>query len=187
MAYRFPPNVSAGSLVDRLEQLGWWAQIIGPHGSGKSTLVHSLLPYLEQRNRDPRLITLSAGQRRLPWRGAEQPGWSTRTLVVLDGYEQLGLWNRWRLRRRCSIRLAGLLVTTHRDAGFPTLFQTHVTADLARSLVADLLADSSVPIAVEDVDAALTRHQQNLREVLFDLYDLYERRRRNGARGGDGR
>jgi hypothetical protein len=40
------------------------------------------------------------------------------------------------------------------------------------------LDESEPRIAREDVDAAFSRHEGNLRETLFALYDLYESRRR---------
>jgi hypothetical protein len=69
-----------------------------------------------------------------------------------------------------------LLVTTHQDAGLPTLFATSVTVETACNIVAQLLGDSKVTFTETEVEAALRSREGNLREALFELYDLYERR-----------
>ena len=49
--YLFPPDAGADLLIARLRQSAWWGQITGPHGSGKSTLVQTLLPHLQAAGR----------------------------------------------------------------------------------------------------------------------------------------
>ena len=49
--YLFPPDGGADLLIARLRESAWWGQITGPHGSGKSTLVQTLLPHLEAAGR----------------------------------------------------------------------------------------------------------------------------------------
>ncbi len=49
--YLFPPDANADSLIARLSASAWWGQITGPHGSGKSTLVQTLLPRLQAAGR----------------------------------------------------------------------------------------------------------------------------------------
>ena len=51
LEYLFPPNAGADSLIARLRESAWWGQITGPHGSGKSTLVQTLLPHVEAAGR----------------------------------------------------------------------------------------------------------------------------------------
>ena len=94
---------------------------------------------------------------------------------MIDGYEQLGWWSRWRLRRWCRRRGLGLLVTAHQDMGLPDLHRTTVTADLAAAVVAGLLRDEQRRRLGEvDLGAELQRQAGNLREVLRALYDRYE-------------
>jgi energy-coupling factor transporter ATP-binding protein EcfA2 len=49
--YLFPPDANAAWLIARLRESAWWGQITGPHGSGKSTLVQTLLPHIEAAGR----------------------------------------------------------------------------------------------------------------------------------------
>jgi len=175
--YRFPPGKSATVLIERLEANGWRGQIVGPHGSGKSALVATLVERLEQLGRQVVVIALRDRQRRLPaeFRRAVRPA-AGGTILIVDGYEQLAVWNRFRLRRFCRRHGLGLVVTAHRSVGFPDLCRTATSLKLARQIVEQLLEARCCPFGAEEIRDRFARHQGNLREVLFDLYDLYERR-----------
>jgi hypothetical protein len=178
--YLFPSGEDAVRVVERLRGNGWWGQIVGPHGSGKSTLLEALLPELQRVGRIPLHVALHNGQRRLP------PGTSAALralppgagIAIIDGYEQLSRWNRFWLRQLCRRRKYGLLVTTHQPSGLPELFQTDVTPQTARRVVELLLPDPPGALAAVDVAARLAVRAGNLREVLFELYDVYERQRK---------
>lgn len=164
-------------LVERLSAGGWWGEIIGTHGSGKSTLLHTLLPSFVQAGRRPVLVALRDGQRRLPHGAIPTDAWHSATLVIVDGYEQLGWISRMRLKRRCRRVGCGLLVTAHRATGLPAL--VHVEPDVATvlRLVEHLTRGAPGCVDRDDVAQAFAAHGGNVRETLFALYDLYERRR----------
>ncbi len=105
-------------------------------------------------------------------------------MIVVDGYEQLGLWHRWRLARRCRREGWGLLVTAHRAIGLPTVFETSTTPELAREII-DRLAPGQALIDQAQIAARFRAAAGNLRELLFDCYDLY-RRRSSGETGSAG-
>jgi len=176
--FRFAEGQSAAELVRRLAESGWWGQIIGPHGSGKSTLLATLIPLIRQLGRAVVLFELHDGRRDLPvgWKTKESA--ATSKVVVVDGYEQVGRLSRWRVRRWCRRHGCGLLITAHAPVGLPDLFRTTATLDLARELVRALQDRRRLHVADEDVVQSFARHGDNLREMLFDLYDLYEQRRR---------
>lgn len=173
--YVFPSGVGLAEVLARLEQAGWRGQIVGPHGSGKSTLLESLIPAIEAAGRPVVRFTLHDGQRRLPAdfvRRALPSG----TVVVIDGYEQLSWWQRFRVQRRCRAENLGLLVTSHRSCGLPLIYAPRVDLELACRVVSHLLAGHPKRVTHHDVAARLAAHRGNLRETLFDLYDLYELR-----------
>ncbi len=177
LPFLFSAGAQAADLVARLRQQRWWGQIVGPHGSGKSSLLAALRPSLETAGLAPLIVTLHQGQRRLDVALNDQLAGQTR-LMVIDGYEQLGWMARCRLKHFCRRHGLGLLVTSHRGCGLPPLFQTQATLPQAQAIVEQLQAGFAARIAPDDVRAALQRHGGNLREMLFDLYDLYESRRR---------
>jgi hypothetical protein len=179
LAFHFhASNLSTATLIQRLQESNWWGEIVGPHGSGKSTLIHALIPEIESHARIVCHHTLGQRQRRLPEWSDRCRDWSMRHQVVVDGYEQLGAWNRWRLRRMCRRRSCGLLVTAHQTVGMPRIHTTSVTPELARQLVDRLLQDQEPLISRREVEDSFERQRGNLREVFFELYDLYEMRRR---------
>jgi hypothetical protein len=178
--FQFPSGVDAAELVARLARLEWRGAIIGPHGTGKSTLLATLAPELARARRAVRSITLHNGQRRLPQEFVATLQIDRDGLVVVDGYEQLSCWSRRRLQRRCRAVGAGLLVTAHGSTTLPLLFRTAPDLKLAGRIVDRILAapeHRTVAIASADVRRAWTKHGGNLREVLFDLYDVCERQR----------
>jgi energy-coupling factor transporter ATP-binding protein EcfA2 len=198
LVYQFPAGASAELLLQRLREHGWWGQIVGPHGSGKTTLLHTLAAHLTLAERDTVWCTMKVGQRRVPstvWRS--RCTWGSHSLVIVDGYEQLGFLARTRLRRCCRKSRAGLLVTSHRSAGLPPLYAMHCSLETVQQLVQQLLRDHSdlgrhpgncqdadfLPktevVARDDVIRTYQKWQGNVREVFFSLYDLYESRRQD--------
>lgn len=175
--YIFPADCDAEVLTQRLRATGWWGQILGPHGCGKSTLLCALVPRIEACGRRVVRFTLARGQRRLPWDGARLPSWDDRTQVIVDGCEQLSWRQRRKLMSICRRAHSGLLVTTHHPLRLPTLLAINSTLDLAEKIVARLTATGPQIVGQADVAGAFMRQRGNLREVLFDLYDLYELRR----------
>lgn len=165
-------------LVARFLEAGGRGQLIGPHGSGKSTLLAALLPALSAAGKEPHLVALHNGQRRIRRSQFPRRRLGPRDVLVIDGYEQLGWLGRWLLRRRCERSRCGLLVTAHTDVGFPLVFETDVTSAVAEWVIGELARDA--PEMVLEKSEAMRRveaRQGNLREVLFDLYDEYEARR----------
>jgi len=161
-----------GELVRRLEAAAGWGEIIGPHGSGKSTLVAALLAVVPP-GWEPRLVRLSAGGRSLP-ADAWAP-WAGRGLLVIDGFEQLGWLEARRVRRHCRRLGAGLVVTAHTATGLPPLCRTDVTPEIAAAVVDRLLAgrDRGV-LAGYDLAGRLRALRGSLRDLLGELYDRWE-------------
>ncbi len=187
--FLFQGDQTAAALVDRLQENGWRGQIVGPHGSGKSTLLSTLLPAVEHSGRCTCLIELHDGQRRLPagfWKGdshifaLRKSGQSPKqsTLLVVDGYEQLGRFQRFRLKRFCRRGGLGLLVTAHASVGLPELFCTTAELTTVQRLVEQLQREYTFHVTPAEVAERFSQHAGNVREVFFDLYDLYESRRR---------
>jgi GTPase SAR1 family protein len=165
---------STDALVQRLEALSGWAQIVGPHGSGKSTLVRALQSELAARGCPTLLLELHDGERLLP-RGWDRPlrGRPAATVFV-DGFEQLSRIARIWLKSKCWYRGWNLVVTTHRPTRMATLYETRVTPQVAEQVVRTLAGEWAPTVERSELAVLLERHQGNLRELLFELYDRYE-------------
>jgi hypothetical protein len=178
--YQFLAGQCAADLVAKLAALRWRGQIIGPHGSGKSTLIAKLIEPLERQGRPAWMICLRDGQRRPPSDWTRQAQRAGARLILVDGYEQLGFWSRFWLKARCRQRHWGLLVTAHRDVGLPTLFETMTSVQTAQAVVEHLLPPRDAIITGQMVAESLAASQGNMREMLFLLYDYYEKASESG-------
>lgn len=195
LRFQFAPAATAEQLVRRLEELNWRAQIVGAHGTGKSTLLAALLPVFEIFGVTVKSIALHDRQRTLPAEFLADMPAAARTettavsagdrdsrpkiVLVVDGYEQLSRWSRSKLRRFCQRHGLGLLVTSHQSVGLPMLFETQVNAQLAAQLATELqqtLTPDRALIGPDDAAAAFVASGGNLRESFFVLYDLYQQR-----------
>lgn len=184
VAYRFASGFDAEALVARLRDFGWRGAIVGPHGSGKSALLATLAPQVEQSGLIVRSVTLHDGQRRLPgdfaWPACDEP----RGVIVVDGYEQLGWIARWKLNSHCRRSGWGLLVTVHScgaAAEFPVLYRASPNLATVERLIEEQLPPHDGLIQAGEIAAAFRDHHGNVRETFFSLYDLFERRRSAGA------
>jgi hypothetical protein len=122
------------------------------------------------------VVALRDGQRRLPREFLAAARSGPLDLLAVDGYEQLGRWHRFLLGRLCRHRRLGLVVTSHRPVGLPELFRTAVDPALAWRVVQRLQGGFPPRVTFADVAGRLAEHGGDLRETLFDLYDLFARR-----------
>ncbi len=175
MPFLYRAGEDAETLLARLRSNRWQGEIIGPHGTGKSALLAELVPAIQRAGQRPLWITLHDGQRRLPPEAKRELRLRPPTLLAIDGYEQLGRWSRFRLRRHCRRRKLGLLNTAHNTPGLPELHRAAADAELFSRIVRQLLAGQPCPWNSFDLAEQFARHGGNLREALFELYDLYER------------
>lgn len=182
LPFSFAAAQSAEQLVARLATQNWRGAIVGPHGSGKSTLLESLKPHLANAGRNVIAISLRDRQRRLPRTFLESIRSlksHSKSVIVVDGFEQLGWPHRLFLARYSRRKSAGLFVTAHRPIRIPTLVELTPSEALVARLVADLCSEVSTPITPIDVADSYACHGSNVREIFFDLYDRHERKRRS--------
>lgn len=177
--FLFDEHPPPESLLDQLRRNGYWGQVIGAHGSGKSALLAALRAALESSGLSVLHIELHAGERRLPISFRKLRSTANISVIVVDGYEQLSWLTRIRLKHFCRRRKLGLLVSTHHPAGFPTLCTLRPSLPLAQKIAAQLQYGHPELVTPNDVAVCYAAAHGNLREMLFALYDIYERRRGN--------
>jgi hypothetical protein len=137
-------------MMGRYYRSGGWGQIVGPHGTGKSTLVHWLARQLEAISKP--VLHVSVGQpcRRVgfpvaDWREVQPP-----MQLIVDGFQQLAWWQRARVITQCRWRKVPLIITAHRSFGLTTLLRTEVTLGVAHAIVDRLLDSTSSAAMVRD-------------------------------------
>ncbi len=162
--------VSIAELLTRFNELGRRAHIVGPHGTGKTTLLEELITEFQSQGQSVTLLRLSASAPRESvtqfrhWMQQAAP----QQILVLDGAEQLGAFRWWWLLR-ASQKYAGLLVTTHTPGWLPILYQTGADRELLQQLVAELAPELNLP--PQEFAALFARHAGNVRCCLRELYD----------------
>lgn len=174
--YRCRSGESLEKWTRRLEMAGG-GQLVGPHGAGKSTLLASLVDYLRDRGEQVRLVQLVSGVHRLP-NDVRRDRIPHGSWLAIDGCEQLSAWSRWRLRRAWRAGKYRLLITHHH--GCAGMYSIQVAPDLAmaQDVVRNLQGRGPAYVFPEDVERLFAIHGMNLRELLFDCYDIHQRRQR---------
>lgn len=180
--YRFH-NDDWPSLLNRLQSLNLHAAIVGPKGSGKTTLMEDLATRLETGGRRIHRLFLNEQCRAFPADFVRRVGKSlgAQDVILFDGCEQLSLPAWWRFRWETR-RAGGLVVTSHRPGRLPTLIACQTTRELFRELVDSLHASAS--FATDVLDHLFEKHHGNLRDAIRELYDLAARENSLGT-GGD--
>ncbi len=174
-------------MYDIYENFDYRSQIVGGHGTGKTTFLVDFVRFLLEKGHAVNHFSLHDGQKFLSHEFWERQislvsqfkiGTPAKPpLAVVDGYEQLAWTQKMRLRRICRKGVAGLLITTHKPAwSMPVLVKTGPTVETLLAVVAYLFRDSP---DLEPPDPALChslfeRHRGNIRNALFELYDHYE-------------
>ncbi|MFI4875663.1 MAG: hypothetical protein ACIALR_10010 [Blastopirellula sp. JB062] len=174
--FLFSGGDSVERILDRLRQANWRGAIVGPHGSGKSTLLETLSPVWRRQGWTEVRVTFHTGGQSTGRLRRPRPD----EILVVDGLEQVA----WPLRRwflwRCAAVEARLLATCHQPLGLPVVFAPQPSAALAQRL-ADRLQQSTDPlVSPAEAEATFLHHDADLRETLFQLYRLYESRRKSG-------
>lgn len=167
------------ALLDRLHRCGSCA-IIGPHGSGKSTLLLRLADAIEAAGGRVRLVRVRS------WFDVWHAIVASRIIgrngtVCIDGWECLPRLARALLRFLSWWGRRGLLVTAHQPDSMTTLATCRTSPVLLESIVGRLPGRAAwygTLIDAADVRDAYARQRGDIREALYDLYDVFERRSR---------
>lgn len=172
--------MSVGRLVERLHRAGGSAVIAGPHGSGKSTLLWRLADAIEAGG--SRVVRL----RLRSWRDAGRVVSAVRLAgrlgtVCIDSWECLPGPLRTPLALVAMGTKRRLVVTAHGGCGLPVLVRCRTSRSLLEAIVGRLPGAEhwyGTVIEATDVEAAFCRRRGDIREALYELYDVFEARTR---------
>lgn len=168
------------AILRRLAENRWRGQIVGRHGAGKSTLLAALAPLVLERGRRWQRINLHSERSRDDWASLQRVELSSQTVLVVDGFEQLGRLARQWIGWRTTRTRAGLLCTTHEPLGLPTIATLAPDLSHATALFRRLIKHTASPVTETDLRDAFNACNGNIRDTWFYLYDLHERHVRGG-------
>jgi hypothetical protein len=166
---RLPIRFEAGSwseMLKRVQQLNFRAAIVGSKGSGKTCLLEQLHQRIGQHYLNlPLDRRLHDDQMRAALDASENGN-----VVLLDGIERLGFWQRQKLFARTKSG-PGLIVTVHHPCRLPTWIRFRTNIGLMKQLLNDL--DIATPEVLEAGEIAFRNAKGNMREAFRSLYDQF--------------
>jgi hypothetical protein len=181
--YQFSEAQGCERLLGRLGAAGGQAQIVGPPGTGKSTLLHALARRAKALGFEVALLRADRC-REIAVPGGRR-GTVARALLCLDEADALDRRALRALRKACLEHGTLMLAATHRDLRLPLVYSCGVEPALAVALGTALLARSpGAPRLVVPAEAALALEiaRGNMRQALLLMYDWYEERWAAAAR-----
>lgn len=165
-------DLAVDETLAKLERHGMRGALVGPHGTGKSTLLRELGDRLLGWGLSPMPLFMNADERgTLPrsWRSAVRTAGHGDALL-LDGYDLLPYWARAKVLY-ASRGASAVIVTTHRRCAFRTIARTQSSPALLRKLVTELTDEDAADRV--DCEALWQQHTGNLRDALRELYDRH--------------
>jgi len=189
------------SILEELAANRWLGEVVGPHGTGKTTFLlqlSSILNALEvdvdfvryrvdrngkiHNNQFPSNEEMDEGSSILP-----PPTFETAASAaglkrpercrIIDGFEQMPWIQQKAVIWKSRWAREGLIVSAHCTRGLPRLLQTESSLQLLKDIAKELLVtDAGDLIDLGDISTAWTKSQGNTREALFLLYDVWEKR-----------
>lgn len=161
------------AMISRLKAMGWRGAVVGPEGSGKTALLHDLVPRLEACGFSVRLLRLDEDHPRFPdnFLAALAREVDPRLFILLDGAELLRARDR-RAFLRATALSGGLVVTTRSRGILPTWIRCETSPCLLHEIAGELLREDGPDIQAQCAKL-FAAHGGNIRRALLALYDRW--------------
>jgi broad-specificity NMP kinase len=156
-----PQGTTLEELWRNIDAMGWHGALVGPCGTGKTTLLETLKSKLESDGKSVVYLRFDVNQRKL--RLDKHCG---QDALLVDGVEQLSWIDRHRLAR-FGRQFPIFVVTSHH----PTFLPVWVLAKTSPQLLQVLCERLGVTISEEKAANLWKKHAGNVRFSLGELYD----------------
>ncbi len=170
--YQFNDEAEREKFFGLLESNGWWMELCGPHGIGKSTLLTTIQREAESCGKTVVRFKVRAESRWLPFRWKREL--KNADFCLLDGGEAAIGWQRALLAHHCRSHQIGFVFTTHHPLGIAPVYTMSTTPGQIRQAVAKLLGNDHHWLFEIDFEKLVSEFNGDNRELMFTLYDWYE-------------
>ena len=171
-----PVTTDWSRIRDRLRCLNGRGAIVGPKGTGKTTLMEAMERRLTLEGYNVSLFRLSQDRNLLPREETREvfSGLTGQSALLLDGAEQMS-WLAWKACAFRARKTGILVVTSHAPGLLPTLVETTTSPQLLQALANRMLPRDSF-LDLTQAQALFQTHHGNLRLAFMELYDVWARR-----------
>ena len=174
LALRYRPRGGTlKELLDQLQRLGYRGAIVGPNGTGKTTLLEHI--ELELRVLGFRTKLLHFYDKKRRFRRGEMKRFlaelTRQDFILLDGAEQMSAlhWQWFKVR---SKKAGGLLITAHKEGMLPTLTECATSPELLEEILSELLSGEPA-VSKSSSSELFQKHRGNIRGAVREMYDVY--------------
>ena len=159
-------------ILDKLKIQNYCGAILGPHGSGKSTLMEDIQHGLEGEGKKTQWIRIHKESEKSVKRAAIKKilACDVNTINFLDGAESLGVINWITLAYKIKKKRRTLIATTHYPCPLPRIFKTYTSQAQALELTQKLAAEYWNPTLEAVAKNAYTKNKGDVREVFRACY-----------------
>jgi len=160
-------------LLERLQKMGFRGAIIGPNGTGKTTLLEDLEPALCALGFRIKKLRLDDEKRSFAKVFIKDffADLTAQDFILFDGAEQMTTID-WQLFKFKSKKAGGMLITAYRKGLLPTLKECETSPELLQEIISDLLGGASSESSSSTTEL-FHRHRGNIRVALREMYDVY--------------
>ncbi|MEW4490202.1 AAA family ATPase [Thalassoglobus sp. JC818] len=171
LSYQFETG-SLEQLIAVIEERNFRGAIVGPKGTGKTTLFKDLFNELQKRRFSVALLRFQDDGSRanlMRFREATQ-SLHSKHILLLDSAGLLTWWD-WRHVKAESQKLRGLIITCHRPGRMPTLHTCRSTPQQLIGFAESLAGEEAC--SEKKLEQLFQRNRGNFRECFRELYDQF--------------
>lgn len=146
--------------------------LLGPKGTGKTTLMEDLEPYVRARGYQTHWVRLNLESTRTATRDVigQLSSLGQQDICLFDGAEVLNWWQSRKLRRAAIQQGFKLVATLHQKRGVSVALNTRADWNLAKRFVEQIAGDHYTSELNNRAKCAFDNNQGNMREVFRSCY-----------------